>query len=354
LSPKRSDSLAVTWQEQDNHHKLRDFSTDCRMARIKYYYDTETCKYERIKVTRWDIFLNAMGIFVLALFLATIIYFVSMTYFPSPQVSRLQKENQELLLHFEDVENDLNTMDQMLSALQDRDDNTYRVIFEAEPIPSSVRQAGVGGVDRYKLLREEKLEREDLIISTYQRIDQLKKQMYIQTKSYDDIYKMAQNKSVLMASMPAIQPIPNKDLKRLASGYGMRMHPLLKIRRMHAGCDFSAPTGTPIYATGDGVVTDARWIGQAGNTVIIDHGFGYKTKYFHMVRIAAKKGKQVKRGDVIGYVGSTGLSAAPHCHYEVWKNGRHVNPVNFFYKDVSEEEFDKLLELASKENQSLG
>jgi murein DD-endopeptidase MepM/ murein hydrolase activator NlpD len=178
--------------------------------------------------------------------------------------------------------------------------------------------------------------------------------MYIQTKSYDDIFKMAKNKSVMLASIPAIQPIPNKDLKRLASGYGMRMHPILKFRRMHAGCDFSAPQGTPIYATGDGEVIDARLIGQAGNTVIIDHGFGYKTKYFHMSGFEVRRGDGVKRGDIIGYVGNTGLSAAPHCHYEVWKNGKHVNPVNFFYNDVTTEEFDELLELASRENQSLG
>jgi murein DD-endopeptidase MepM/ murein hydrolase activator NlpD len=324
------------------------------MARIKYYYDTETCKYERIKVSKLDIFLNSLGILTLALVLAVVIYFVTMTYFESPQVSLLKKENKELQMYYEDAHKDIDKIKEVLSALQERDDNIYRVIFEADPIPSSIRKAGVGGTDRYRALREELLEREELVVGTFEQIDRLKKQMYIQTKSYDDIFKMAKNKSVMLASIPAIQPIPNKDLKRLASGYGMRMHPILKFRRMHAGCDFSAPQGTPIYATGDGEVIDARLIGQAGNTVIIDHGFGYKTKYFHMSGFEVRRGDGVKRGDIIGYVGNTGLSAAPHCHYEVWKNGKHVNPVNFFYNDVTTEEFDELLELASRENQSLG
>jgi murein DD-endopeptidase MepM/ murein hydrolase activator NlpD len=305
-------------------------------------------------VSKWDIFLNALGIFTLALVLAVVIYFVTMTYFESPQVSLLKKENKELQMYYEDMHEDLENMNEMLSALQERDDNIYRVIFEADPIPSSIRQAGVGGTDRYRALREEALEREDLVINTYEQIDKLKKQMYIQTKSYDDILQMAKNKTDMLASIPSIQPIPNKDLKRLASGYGMRMHPILKVRRMHAGCDFSAPQGTPIYATGDGKITRARFFKSSGNMITIDHGYGYSTKYLHMSKFNVKEGQQVKRGDIIGYVGNTGLSKAPHCHYEVWKDGRHINPVNYFYNDVSEEEWDKLLELASRENESLG
>ena len=324
------------------------------MARIKYYYDTETCKYERIKVSKWDIFLNSLGIFTLSIILAVAILFISSTYFESPQVSLLKKENSELLMYYNDMQKDLSQMETMIGSLQERDDNIYRVIFEADPIPSTIRQAGVGGTDRYKALREEKIQREDLVINTFGDIDKLKKQMYIQTKSYDDILEMAKNKTEMLASIPSIQPIPNKDLKRLASGYGPRMHPILKVRRMHAGCDFSAPQGTEIFATGDGKILKIGRMGDAGNTVIIDHGFGYKTKYFHMSAFKVKAGQKVKRGDIIGYVGNTGLSAAPHCHYEVWKDGKHINPVNFFYNDVTDEEFDKLIELASRENQSLG
>lgn len=324
------------------------------MARIKYYYDTETCKYERIKISRWDMFLNSLGVFTLSLVLAVVLYIISSTFFESPQVSLLKKENKELLIYYKDMQKDLANMDKMILSLQDRDDNIYRVIFEADPIPGTVRQAGVGGTDRYRALREESLEREDLVISTLEKIDKMKKQMYIQTKSYDDIELMARNKSVMMASIPSIQPINNTDLNRLASGYGMRMHPILKYRRMHAGIDFSAPQGTPIFATGDGVVEFAEFNKTSGNVITINHGYGYKTKYLHMSNFAVRNGQKVKRGDVIGYVGNTGLSKAPHCHYEVWKDGNHVNPVNFFYNDVNDEEYDKLLELATKENESLG
>jgi murein DD-endopeptidase MepM/ murein hydrolase activator NlpD len=266
----------------------------------------------------------------------------------------LKKENKELLIYFEEMNKDLDNMGQMLSSLQDRDDNIYRIIFEADPIPSTIRQAGVGGTDRYRALREEKLQREDLVIETFQQIDKLKKQMYIQTKSYDDILQMAKNKSEMMASIPSIQPIQNKDGNRLASGYGMRMHPLLKFVRMHAGIDFSAPQGTPIFATGNGKVVNALFDKTSGNMITIDHGYGYRTKYLHMSKFAVKNGQNVKRGDIIGYVGNTGLSKAPHVHYEVWKDNKHVNPVNFFYNDVTDEEFDNLLELASRENESLG
>ncbi len=324
------------------------------MARIKYYYDTETCKYERIRVSKWDIFLNLLGFLAVALILAVGILFVFSSYFESPQVSLLKKERKELLIYYEDMQKELESMQQMLTSLEDRDDNIYRVIFEADPIPSTVREAGVGGTDRYRALREERLVREDLILETYKKIDKLKKKMYIQTKSYDEIKKMAENKTEMLACIPSIQPISNRELTRLASGYGMRMHPILKYRRMHAGCDFSAPQGTPIYATGNGKIEKAYNSSGGGNTIIINHGFGYKTKYLHMSKFAVKAGQSVKRGDLIGYVGNTGLSAAPHCHYEVWKNGKHVNPVNYFYDDLTEGEYDKLLEIASRENQSLG
>ena len=324
------------------------------MARIKYYYDTETCKYERIRVSKWDILLNSLGIFTLSLILAVALLFISSNYFESPQVSLLKKDNKELTIYYDDMQKDLDQMKSMITALQERDDNIYRVIFEADPIPSTIRQAGVGGTDRYRALREEKLVREDLVIGTFGKIDKLKKQMYIQTKSYDDILQMAKNKTDMLAAIPSIQPIPNKDLKRLASGYGMRMHPILKVIRMHAGCDFSAPQGTPIFATGDGKIIRARYFKTSGNMITIDHGYGYMTKYLHMVKFAVKEGQIVKRGDIIGYVGNTGLSKAPHCHYEIWKDKKHINPVNYFYNDVTDEEYDKLLELASRENESLG
>jgi murein DD-endopeptidase MepM/ murein hydrolase activator NlpD len=243
----------------------------------------------------------------------------------------------------------------MLSNLHERDDNVYRVIFEADPIPSSIRSAGVGGVNRYKSLIDADLEREDLIIETYKTIDQLKKQMYIQTKSYDEILTLARDKQSLYASMPAIQPVSNQELKRLSSGFGMRTDPILKVPKMHEGVDFSAPRGTPIYATGDGVISAVKTsFGGYGKHIIIDHGFGFETLYGHMDRFEARQGQKIKRGELIGYVGNTGKSTAPHLHYEVFKDGRNVNPVHYFYQDLNDDEYEEILRLASIENQSLG
>lgn len=325
------------------------------MARIKYYYDTDTCRYERIERSRWEMFLNTLGMLMLACVIAIGIVVFYMEFFDSPKEATLRKENEELKLYQEVMEKDLRQISQMMHVLQDRDDNVYRIIFEAEPIPSTIRQAGVGGTDRYKNLLEKGLSREDLILGNMKKIDQLKKQMYIQTKSYDDILRMANSKDKMWASIPAIQPISNKQLNRMASGFGLRVHPIYKVRRMHTGCDFSAPRGTPIYATGDGVVIKKESnYGGYGNEVEIDHGYGYVTKYAHLDSFKVKKGQKVKRGEVIGYVGNTGASTAPHLHYEVIKDSKKVNPMNFFFQELNSEEFQKMLELASRENQSLG
>ncbi len=325
------------------------------MARIKYYYDTETCRYERIERSRWEMFLNSLGMMMIACVIAIGIVMVYFEFFDSPKEAVLRKENEELKLYQEMMEKDLGQLSAMIEVLQDRDDNVYRIIFEAEPIPSTVRQAGVGGTERYKNLLEKGLTREDLILSNLKKIDQLKKQMYIQTKSYDDILRMANSKDKMWASIPAIQPVSNKELKRMASGFGVRVHPIYKVRRMHTGCDFSAPRGTPIYATGDGVVIKrVSNYGGYGNEIEIDHGYGYVTKYAHLDSFKIKKGQRVKRGEVIGYVGNTGASTAPHLHYEIIKDGKKVNPMNFFFQELNAEEYEKMLELASRENQSLG
>lgn len=325
------------------------------MARIKYYYDTETCRYERIKKGKWDVFLNFLGFLSVSFILAIGIVLLYNMYFDSPKEAMLKKENEELRLYYEMLEKDISRLNEMLAVLQERDDNIYRIIFEADPIPSTIRQAGVGGTERYKDLLEKGLKREDLILSNLKKIDQLKKQMYIQTKSYDDIVRMASDKEKMWASIPAIQPISNKELNRMASGFGLRMHPIYKVRKMHTGCDFSAPRGTPIYATGDGVISRVHSAyGGYGKQVEIDHGYGYVTKYAHLDKFNVKKGETVKRGEIIGYVGNTGSSTAPHLHYEVIKDDKKVNPMNFFFQDLNAEEYEKLLELASRENQSLG
>ena len=325
------------------------------MSKIKYYYDTETCKYERIKVKKRDVVINALGFISLSLVLSVGIIVVLSQYFDSPKEASLKEENSELKLYYELMKDQVDAMDDMLGVLQEKDDNVYRVVFEAEPIPETVREAGTGGALRYRELLESDLENKNLVVSALEKIDKVKKKMYIQTKSYDEIMDLALDKEKLYASMPAIQPVSNKELRRLSSGFGYRTDPILKVKKMHYGTDFSAEQGTPIYATGDGTIakTVSSFIGF-GKHVIIDHGFGYETLYGHMSRFTVRPGQKVKRGEVIGYVGNTGKSTAPHLHYEVHINGRATNPVNYFYKDLNAAEYEEILRLSSIENQSLG
>lgn len=327
------------------------------MARIKYIYNTETCQYERVTISAWDVALNLLGFLTVALIIAIGILLVFNRYFESPKEIVLRKENEELKLHYDILDYEMTDVQDMLQNLRERDDNVYRLIFEADPIPSSIRTAGIGGNNKYKDLLNKELIQEDLIIDDFTRLDKLKREMYIQTKSYDEIIDLALHKEEMLAAIPAIQPINNKELTRLASGFGLRIHPIYKIKKMHTGLDFSAPRGTPIYSTGAGKVKKAinsyRKTGY-GNQVEIDHGFGYVTKYAHMQMITVKKGQKLKRGDLIGYVGSTGGSTAPHCHYEIIKDGKKIDPIQYIIQDVTDEEYQKLLDLASRENQSLG
>jgi murein DD-endopeptidase MepM/ murein hydrolase activator NlpD len=325
------------------------------MARIKYYYDTETCKYERIKVKKRDIVINAMGFISLSIVLSVGIIVLLAQYFDSPKEASLKKENADLKLYYQLMQDQVATMDNMLGVLQQKDDNVYRTIFEAEPIPGTIREAGSGGVLRYRNLLESDLDNKTLVVGTLERIDRVKKKMYIQTKSYDEIMDLALRKDELYSAIPAIQPVSNKDLRRFSSGFGTRPDPITKARTMHYGTDFSAPRGTPIYATGDGVIkrTQKSFTGW-GWHVVIDHSFGYETLYGHMSRFNVKVGQKVKRGEIIGYVGDTGKSTAPHCHYEVHINGRAVNPVNYFYKDLNPTEYEEILRLSRIETQSLG
>ena len=326
------------------------------MARIKYYYDTESCKYERVKVSTWDMILNLLGFFCIAMILAIGIFFLSNKYFKSPIVAQLEKENQELNFYYDLLTKEIDNANEMLSSLQERDDNIYRVTFEAEPIPGSIRNAGIGGTDRYKEMLDKGLEREELILEATERIEKLKKKMYIQTKSYDELLEMAKNKELQLAATPTIAPVAKKNLKRVASGYGFRMDPFNKTRTMHKGLDFSAPRGTPIYVTGDGVVkrVENRDRGGYGKFIDVDHGFGFVTRYGHLYSVNVKKGQKVKRGELIAQVGNTGRSTAPHLHYEVHKDGKQVNPVNYFSQELTPKEYEMVLRLASIENQAMG
>lgn len=324
------------------------------MPKIKYYYDTETCRYERVKVSRWDVFLNVLGFGVLVLVAGICLVIVFDTYFESPKAARLKKENEELEFYYEMLGKEIDQANQMLNALKERDNNVYRTIFEAEPLPAATRQGGVAQVDRYKALLDEGLEGEELITSTFERIAQLDQQLYAQTKSYDNLLNLADDKADMLSSIPAIQPVSNKKLRRLASGFGMRIHPIYKVRMMHPGIDFSAPQGTPVYATGAGKVERVKTtFAGYGKQIIIDHGYGYKTRYAHLQNFNIKLGEKVERGQCIGYVGSTGTSTAPHLHYEVFHDDKRINPIYYFYQDISPEEYEVLVQLASIENQSL-
>ena len=325
------------------------------MSKIKYYYDTETCKYERVKVKKRDVVINALGFLSLAIVLAVGILVVLSKYFESPKETALKKENEELKLYYDIMQDQIVNMDEMLGVLQTKDDQVYRTVFEAEPIPETVRAAGSGGALKYRNLLKSDLDNKELVVGTLERIDKVKKKMYIQTKSYDEIMDLALNREAFYRAMPAIQPVSNKELRRLSSGYGMRIDPILKVKKMHWGIDFSAPQGTPIYATADGrVEVQKKFSTNIGWYIKIDHGFGFKTLYGHMSRFDVKQGDYVKRGQIIGRVGNTGKSTGPHLHYEVHVNGKKVNPVFYFYQDLNAEEFDEILRLASIENQSLG
>lgn len=286
------------------------------------------------------------------MFTAVIMILIFNIFFDSPKEKRLKREISNLITQYDLIDNQLSDIDIVLKDMQDRDDNIYRVIFETDPIPTSIRTAGFGGVNRYRHL--EKMNNSDLIIATTKKVDIISKQIYIQSKSYDQVIEMANNKTEMLACLPSIQPVANKDLKRMVSGFGMRIHPVYKTRKMHEGMDFTASIGTPIYATANGTVIKSTYAtGGYGKHVIIKHGeFGYQTLYAHMNQINVTKNQVVKRGEIIGYVGNTGLSVGPHLHYEVHKDGHKLNPSYFYHNDLTPSEYNKLIELSSKENQS--
>jgi murein DD-endopeptidase MepM/ murein hydrolase activator NlpD len=322
------------------------------MAKIKYYYDTETCKYERVKTS---IILNFLGIIFLTLAMAAGLLLLYVNYFESPKELMLKNEVKELEYYYDNLQIEVDRLNQILADMEFRDDNIYRAVLGAEPIEKSVRDAGIGGRDRYEEIREKNILHEEIIIELTESVDRLKRKMYIETKSQDEVVELAAKKEMLLAAIPAIQPVSNKELIRLASGFGVRIHPIYRVRKMHTGIDFSANIGAPIYATADGVVAEVQInFSGYGKLVEIDHGFGYRTRYAHMHGFSVRKGQKVRRGDLIGYVGNTGLSTAPHLHYEVLINGKQVDPIHYFFNDLSPAEYEKIIELASIENMSLG
>lgn len=325
------------------------------MAKIKYYYDTESCRYERIRVSTWDIIFNFLGFLMLALALGAGTAYVYTIYFESPEEALLRKENEELKIYYDLLSKEVDNTKNILETLQERDDNVYRIILGVDPVADEVRKAGFGGANRYKDLVEKGIQQEQLVISNLKKIDQLKKQMYVQTKSYDEVMSLAKDNQQMLASLPAIPPVAKEDLKRLSSGFGRRMHPIYKIMRPHNGIDFSLPKGSPVYATGNGKVSLVKSSPSGfGKWVEIDHGYGYKTIYAHLNEFLVKKGQKIKRGELIAYSGNSGGSTAAHLHYEVHNNRKPMDPAHYFYLDIDPEEYKEVLRLASLENQSFG
>jgi murein DD-endopeptidase MepM/ murein hydrolase activator NlpD len=321
------------------------------MPKTKYKFNHETLSFDRIRLGIRQTFLRLFGYFVASLFLAGIYGFIFAFIFDSPQEKALKREIEQLTLQYDLMNREMENVEKVLGHLQETDDNLYRTIFESEPVSSSFREGGIGGVNRYGEL--EGFSNSDLVIETAMRLDKIRKKIYVQSESFDELIAYASEKEEMLGSIPAIQPLSNKDLKRTASGFGYRIHPIYKISKFHSGMDFTAPTGTEVYSTGNGVIRTAKSARrELGNHIIIDHGFGYQTVYAHLDGFNVKVGQKVKRGDVIGYVGSTGLSTAPHLHYEVLVNGRQVDPALYYFNDLTPEEYDRMLEISSKSGQT--
>ncbi len=324
------------------------------MAKVKYYYDSENLAYRKIKTKKRTKF--AYGVlFLVASALFGVLSFVILLntpFFETPKDRLLTREIDNFKLQYAILNKKMDQIDEVVENVEDRDNNLYRVYFNTSPIPDEQRKAGFGGINRYKQL--EGYDNSELVVNTSKRVDILSKELAIQSKSLDEILKLAKEKNNLLAAIPAIQPVRNENLKQMASGFGYRSDPFTKVRKFHEGMDFSAKTGTPIYATGDGVVERADNTASGfGNHIVLRHGFGYETLYGHLSKYNCRAGQRVKRGDIIGYVGSTGRSEAPHLHYEVHKGGEVVNPLNFYYGNISAAEYVVISKLANQENQSL-
>ena len=321
------------------------------MPRTHYKFNPDSLSFDKVKLGLKELFFRVLAFLTGSIILSIIYWVIFANFFDSPKEKALKREVAQLTIQYDLIHREMGNVETVLEGLQKTDDNLYRTIFEAEPIPSTLRGGGAGGVNRYKAL--EGYDNSDLVIETAGRLDKIRKKVYVQSKSFDELITLAREKENMLHCIPAILPISNKDLTRTASGYGLRIHPYYKIIKFHYGMDFTAPSGTDIYATGNGVVSEVLLSKRGlGNHITINHGFGYETIYAHLERFNVRAGQQVKRGDVIGFVGSTGMSLAPHLHYEVKINGVNVDPVNYYFSDLSADEYERMVEIASKTGQS--
>jgi len=321
------------------------------MPRTKYKFNPESLNYDEVKLSYKDVLFRFFAYFLGSVLVAVVYWFIFAMLFNSPKEKILKREIEQLSIQYNLINREMVNVERVLEDLQNTDDNLYRTIFGAEPIPATLRRGGEGGRNIYKNL--EGYDNSQLVIETTGQLNRIQRQLYLQSKSFDEIIEMAQRKEDMLRSIPAIMPISNKDLTRTASGFGLRMHPIYKIVMFHSGMDFTASLGTDIYATGDGTISVVQSSQRGlGKHIVIDHGFGYTSTYAHLNDFNVRRGQKVRRGDVIGYVGNTGTSVANHLHYEIKLNGNHVNPVNYYFEDLSADEYELMVEIASKTGQS--
>lgn len=321
------------------------------MSKRKFQFNPETLSMEQVEhgLRYW---IRQTGIYILGgIILGILFLFIFLTFFPSPREKQLKREAKNLSAQLETLNRQVDQMQIVMTDLQQRDDNLYRVLFGAEPIPLNIRQGAQRKISYYEQIAQ--MTNSQLAADLTLKIDILEKELYVQSKSYDEVLEMAKMQEIRMENIPAIQPVLNKDLKRVASGYGMRIDPVYHVRKFHQGMDFTAPTGTEVFATGNAKVKFSGWKQGYGNTVILDHGFGYETVYAHLYKSLVRKGQKVRRSDIIALVGNTGKSTGPHLHYEVRLNGRPVDPRNYYFYDLSPEEYDQMIQLSNNFGQML-
>lgn len=321
------------------------------MRKVYYIYNPKTRTYDRIYPTFRQRVLGVLKRLFIGMGFGAGSFILLFWIFGTPSEKALRIENSRLLAQYNVLSSRLDEALGVMQGIQQRDDNLYRVVLQAEPVADAVRKAGYGGTNRYEELMD--MANADLVVNTTQKMDMLNRQLYIQSKSFDEVVDLFKDHDEMLKCIPAIQPVSNKNLKQTASGYGMRIDPIYKTAKFHAGMDFSANTGTPIYATGNGTVIKAGWESAYGNLIKIDHGFGYATWYAHLSKIKVRVGQKVVRGEVIGEVGNTGKSTGPHLHYEVHVKGKVVNPVNYYFMDLSAEDYDKMIDIAANHGKVL-
>jgi murein DD-endopeptidase MepM/ murein hydrolase activator NlpD len=321
------------------------------MPRTKYKFNPDSLSFDKVSLGIKALLLRFLAYFTGSIIVAVIYWVIFAAFFDSPKEKALIREVDQLTIQYDLIHREMVNIENVLEDLQKTDDNLYRTIFEAEPIPATLREGGVGGVNRYKAL--EGYNNSSLVIETADRLDKIRKKVYVQSKSFDDMIELAKSKEDMLRSVPAILPISNKDLTRTASGFGLRVHPIYKIIKFHFGMDFTAPAGTDVYSTGNGVIVTVQSSKRGlGNHIIVDHGFGYTSIYAHLSNFNIRVGQKVQRGDIIGFVGNTGTSVANHLHYEIKLNDVNVDPVNFYFEDLTAADYERIIEIASKTGQS--